>query len=294
MLAELNHPVRVRRFTAAGFFALNRLPSGGGLPCYVSLDRKSRFLLVANYGGGSITVFPVKDDGSLGAPVASVQHEGSSVNPQRQQGPHPHSFFVDHHNTHAPVPDLGLDKVLVYGFDETDGNLVPNVEPYVRVALGSGPRHFDFHPDGRHAYVVNELNSTVTVFSYDGSTGGLTDLQTLPTVPSDFGGVNYPADLHVHPSGKFLYASNRGHDSIAIFRIDQLTHELTHITNEHTGGGNPRNFTIDPTGEFVVVGNQDSNTVVSFRIDQKSGVLKATGRQVSVPSPACHKFAPSV
>ena len=271
---------------------LNRVASGGGLPCHLSLDKTARLLLVANYGGGSIAVFSLNDDGSVGEPTAGIQHEGSGVNPDRQQEPHPHSFFVDPGNNHALAPDLGLDKVMVYGFDAASGRVSPNPAPWVTTAPGAGPRHFDFHPSGRRAYVVNELDSTVTAFAYDGRAGVLTELQTLATIPPGFGGTNHPADLHVHPSGRFLYASNRGHDSIAAYRIDGRTGKLEHAGNEHTRGSSPRNFAIDPTGRYLVVGNQHTDTVVTFRIDQESGALEATGCQTSVPSPGCHVFAP--
>ena len=272
---------------------VKRVPSGGGLPCHLSLDKTLRFLLVANYGGGSVSVFSLDGNGALGEMVANVQHEGSSVNQERQQEPHPHSFFVDPGNAHALVPDLGIDKVMVYDFDAASGEVSPGAAPWVETARGAGPRHFDFLPGGRHAYVANELDSTVTAFGYDGERGALTELQTLSTVPAGFDGMNHPADLHVHPSGRFLYASNRGHDSIAIYRIDQGTGMLEHAGNEHTQGDTPRNFTIDPTGSYIVVGNQRSDTVVTFRIDQDSGELDATGSSVAVPAPACHVFAPA-
>ena len=271
---------------------LNRVPSGGGLPCHLSLDKTLRFLLAANYGGGSVSVFSLNADGSVGEMVGNVQHEGSSVNEERQQEPHPHSFFVDPGNAHALVPDLGLDRVMVYDFDAGSGGISPSAAPWAATAPGAGPRHFDFLPGGRYAYVANELDSTVTAFGYDGGPGALTELQTLSTLPAGFDGTNHPADLHVHPSGKFLYASNRGHDSIAMYRIDRGTGMLEHIGNEHTRGDTPRNFTIDPTGGYLVVGNQRSDTVATFRIDLESGALEATGCSVAVPAPACHVFAP--
>ena len=272
---------------------LNRVPSGGGLPCHLSLDKTLRFLLVANYGGGSVSVFSLNADGSVGERAAGVQHEGSSANQDRQQEPHPHSFFVDPGNAHALVPDLGLDRVMVYDFDAAAGSVSPSPTPWVTTAPGAGPRHFDFLPGGRHAYVANELNSTVTAFGYNGETGVLTELQTLSTLPAGFDGMNHPADLHVHPSGRFLYASNRGHDSIAMYRIDQGSGRLEHIGNEHTQGDTPRNFTIDPTGGYLIAGNQRSDTVVTFSIDQESGELEPTGCLIPLPAPACHLFAPA-
>ncbi len=271
---------------------LNRVESGGGLPCHLSLDGTLRFLLVANYGGGAISVFSLNGDGSVGERSAFVRHEGSSVDPDRQEGPHPHSFFVDPDNTHALVPDLGLDRVAVYDFDAASGAISPSATPWASTAPGAGPRHFDFLPGGRYAYVANELDSTVTAFGYDGETGVLAELQTLSTLPAGFDGTNHPADLHVHPAGRFLYASNRGHDSIAVYRIERETGMLEHVGNEHTQGDTPRNFTVDPTGGYLVVGNQRSDTVVTFRIDLESGELEATGSGVEVPAPACHLFAP--
>jgi 6-phosphogluconolactonase len=245
---------------------------------------------VANYGGGSVACLPIGEDGRLGDATAFIQHKGSSVNPQRQREPHAHSINLDAANRFAFVADLGLDKVLVYRFDPSAGTLEPNDPPAAVIASGSGPRHFAFHPSGRFAYVINELNSTVTAFAYDAERGTLQTLQTVTTLPEGFDGKSFPAEVQVHPSGKFLYGSNRGHDSIACFAIDAATGRLTPIGHEPTQGKNPRNFGIDPTGAYLLAANQDGDNVVAFRIDPATGKLSPTGQSIRVPMPVCVKF----
>ncbi|MSO23221.1 MAG: lactonase family protein, partial [Acidobacteria bacterium] len=251
---------------------LNHQPSRGSGPCHLVVDRAGKNLLLANYGGGSVAVFPVASDGRLGESAAFVQHSGSSANAQRQKEPHAHSINLDAANRFAVAADLGLDKVLVYRFDAAKGTLAPNEPPSTSVKAGSGPRHFTFHPGGRNAYVINELASSVTAFQYDAEKGVLKEIQTLSTLPKDYTGTSYTAEVQVHPSGKFLYGSNRGHDSIVVFAIE-ANGMLRYIENTATGGKTPRNFGISPDGRYLLAANQDSANVVVFRIDPQSGRL---------------------
>jgi 6-phosphogluconolactonase len=271
---------------------LNQQSAEGAGPCHLAVDGSGKNVLVANYRDGTIACLPILGDGKVAKATSKIQHEGSSVNPRRQQGPHAHSINVDPANRFAFVADLGLDKVLIYDFDCKKGTLKPNSPPFAKVDPGGGPRHFAFHPSGRFAYVINELLSTVTAFAYDADKGSLKSLQTISTLPKGFSGDNSTAEVLVHPSGKFLYGSNRGHDSIAMFAIDTKTGKLTHIGNESTQGKRPRNFGIDPTGAFLLAANQDSDTVVVFRVDSKTGVLQPTGQTVSVPTPVCVRMVP--
>jgi 6-phosphogluconolactonase len=248
-------------------------------------------VLVANYGGGSVCVLPILDDGQLDGATALVQHEGSSVNPRRQRGPHAHSVNVSPDDRFAFVADLGLDKVMIYRFDVTAGTLAPADPPWASVSPGAGPRHFAFHPGGKFAYVINELQSTVTAFAYDPERGSLDDLQTVSTLPSDFKDNNSTAEVLVHPSGNFLYGSNRGHNSIAVFAIDARTGWLSPVEKESTRGSTPRNFGIDPTGRYLLAANQASDAIVVFRIDKATGALTATGQEIEVPSPVCVRMA---
>ncbi len=273
---------------------LNDQLSGGGGPCHLVVDKAGKNVLVANYGGGSSGVLPIYPDGKLGEMSGFQQHTGSSVKPDRQKEPHAHSINLDPANKFAFVADLGLDKVLVFRFDGAKGTINENDPPAAKVAPGAGPRHFAFHPTGKYAYVINELDSTVTAFSYDATVGVLKEIQTITSLPKDFTGTNYPADVQVHASGKFVYGSNRGHNSIAVFAVDQATGKLTAVQHQAEGIKNPRNFGIDPSGQWMLVGNQDTDNVCVFRIDQKSGELKVTGIKVDVPSPVCIKFVPSV
>ncbi|HEV2234022.1 MAG TPA: lactonase family protein [Terriglobia bacterium] len=269
---------------------LNEVPSRGADPCFVSLDKSGKYVLVANYTGGSVAVFPVLKDGRLGEATAFDQHHGQSVNRERQLGPHAHMISVTPVNRFALAADLGLDELLVYRFDETRGALETNEPPFVKVHPGDGPRHFAFHPNGKFVYLISEMGGTVATFSYDEAGGVLTQLQRVSTLPKDFQGQNTAAEIAVHPSGKFLYASNRGHDSIAVFAIDPRKGTLTLIEHVSTQGKTPRNFAIDPTGSFLIAANQDSNNIVIFRIDPKTGRLTPTGKTVDLQSPACVTF----
>jgi 6-phosphogluconolactonase len=269
---------------------LNQQSSRGGSPCHLSLDAKGRHVLVANYGGGSVAVLPVQSSGRLDAATTFVQHQGQSVDPGRQKGPHAHWIDLDAANRHAFVADLGLDQVLVYKYDAAKGSLTPHQPPAARVAPAAGPRHAAFHPGGRYFYVINELGSTVTAFSYDPAAGTLSELQTLSTLPAGYTGQSFTAEIAVRPDGKFLYGSNRGHDSIAIFAIDAATGKLTAAGHQPTLGKWPRNFAIDPTGAHLLAANERSDTIAVFRIDKASGGLTAVGQPVSVPRPVSIVF----
>jgi 6-phosphogluconolactonase len=274
---------------SGGLTPLNHQSSGGPGPCHLVVDRKGQSVLVANYSGGSVSAIPILEDGRLGTPSAFVQHEGSSVDPRRQQAPHAHSINIDANNRFAFVADLGIDKVLVYQLNGGQGSLRPRPDLSVSTAPGAGPRHFAFRPGDRNAYVINELHSTVTAFSYDERQGRLKELQTISTLPEDFTGRNSTAEVQVHPAGKFLYGSNRGHNSIAIFRIDK-SGMLTLIGHEPTQGKTPRNFGIEPSGAYLLAANQNSDSVVVFRVNESTGLLKYTGHTISVPNPVCVKF----
>jgi len=271
---------------------LNEVPSGGADPCHIAVDKTGRYVLAANYGGGSLAVFPILKDGRLGEASAFVRHSGASINPQRQEGPHAHSIYPSPDNRFAISADLGLDEVLVYRFDSEKGTLAPNNPRFAKVNPGAGPRHFAFHTSGRFGYVINELQSTVAVFSYEPASGALHMLQTISTLPKDFEGESTAAEVQVHPSGKFLYGSNRGHDSIAVFAINNRKGTLTPIGYALTLGKTPRNFAVDPTGSYLFAANQDSDSIVQFRIDPNTGRLTPTGQVLEVPSPVCVTFVP--
>ena len=272
---------------------LNSQPTGGTIPCHVQVNSAGNALLLANYGSGSVASFPIGADGSLGEAVSFFQHEGSSVNPERQEGPHAHSINLDAANRFAFVPDLGADRVMFYRFDAETGRLAPNDPAFVESEPGAGPRHFDFHPDGRHAYVINELGSTVTAYDYDAEAGVLCPIHTVSTLPEGYEGDTTCADIHVTADGRFVYGSNRGHDSIARFSVDQESGRLTPLGHTPTQGRTPRNFGIDPSGQILLAANQDSDTIVAFRIDQESGDLAPTGEVTQAPMPVCLKFAPA-
>jgi 6-phosphogluconolactonase len=269
---------------------LNQVPTRGAGPCYVSLDKTGAYVLVANYDSGSIASFPVQGDGSLGTASGFVQHSGFGPNKERQSGPHAHWIGTSPDNRFALAVDLGLDQVIVYGFDAGNGVFTPMLSGFAKVKPGSGPRHLAFHPNGKFAYVISEMASTVTVFSYHAKNGSFSSLQTISTLPADYSAPNDAAEIAVYPSGKFLYASNRGHDSIAIFAIDQKKGTLKSLGQVLTGGKTPRHFAIDPTGAYLLAENEASNNVVVFHIDPASGSLTPTGQTIEVPSPVCITF----
>ncbi len=269
---------------------LNQQASMGADPCHVIVDRTGKFAIVANYSGGSVSVFPIQRNGNLGPASDVVQHHGSSVNKERQEGPHAHCVILDRSNRYAFASDLGLDKVMIYRLDARAGKLRPAKEPWVQLEPGAGPRHLTFHANGKYFYVINELNSTLTAFRYDPLNGTLRSMQTVSTLPADYSGANSCADVHLSPSGKFLYGSNRGHDSIVVFAVNENTGQLTYLEHASTGGKTPRNFTIDPTGRFLLAANQQSDSIVTLGIDQQTGRLKPTGYAAEVPAPVCLKF----
>jgi 6-phosphogluconolactonase len=271
---------------------LNQVASGGADPCYITVDKTGRYVLVANYTGGSIAVFPVLADGRLGEASAFIQHTGHGTNPKRQDGPHAHSIDLSPDNRFAIVDDLGLDETLVYKFDSAKGSLTLNDPPFAQAAPGAGPRHFAFHPNGKFGYVLDEMGSTVSAFNYDGTGGVLHPLQTISSLPKGFAGHNDAAEIEVHPSGKFLYASNRGHDSIALFSIDPNKGTLKLIEYVPTKGASPRNFAIDPTGKLIFAENEKSDNIVLFRINPQSGRLTPTGKVLDISQPVCVKFVP--
>ena len=263
---------------------LNQQPSTGASPCYVSLDHTEKNLLVANYMGGNVAVLPVAADGQLGAPTATDQHTGSGPH-KNQTTPHAHCFLPDPANTFAFAADLGTDQVVGYRLTPAQGQLARLPEPAFAARPGAGPRHLVFHPNGRRAYLINELNSTLTTLAYDPAAGHFTELQTVSALPAGYAGPNACADVHVGPDGRFLYASNRGHNSIGVFAIDAAAGTLTPVQDVDTQGQTPRNFALDPSGRLLLVANQNSNSVVTFRVDPSSGRLTPTGQTVSVPTP---------
>jgi 6-phosphogluconolactonase len=270
---------------------LNVQTSGGSAPCHISVDRAGKNALIANYSGGSVAVLPIKSDGSLAPASAFIQHKGTGPDASRQEGPHAHSINLDPSNKYAFAADLGLDKVLVYRFDAAKGTLTPSDPPAAIVAGGSGPRHFAFHPSGRFAYVINEMKSTITGFAYDGA-GKLTELETVSSIPGGPVPGNSTAEVQVSPNGKFLYGSNRGHNSIVIYRIDPNSGRLTYVGNESTRGKVPRNFGIDPTGTFLIAANQESGNVEVFRMDPDTGKLTHTGHSAQLTTPVCVRMMP--
>jgi 6-phosphogluconolactonase len=271
---------------------LNSSSTKGAGPCHLTVDRTGKDVLAANYSGGSVCVLPLTPDGKLGPATTFIQFQGSSVNPERQKEPHAHSVNLDAANRFAFVADLGTDKVMVYRFDPDKGTLTPNEPAAYNGTPGAGPRHFAFHPDGKHAYVINELASTITALEYDAAKGLLKALKSVSTLPEGWKGNSTTAEVQVHPSGKFVYGSNRGQDSIAVFTVDPKTGDLTPAGHASQGIKVPRNFGIDPSGKYLIAANQNGNSLVVFRIDQSTGALTPTGSTVEVPSPVCVKMIP--
>jgi 6-phosphogluconolactonase len=269
---------------------LNQVPTRGAGPCHVSLDKNGAYVLVANYDGGSIASFPVHEDGSLGTASGFVQHGGSGPNKERQESPHAHWIGTSPDNRFVLAVDLALDQVIVYGFDSSKGIFTPMLSGFAKVKPGAGPRHLAFHPNGKFAYVLSEMDSSVTVFSYQAKNGTFSTLETISALPKDYAGPKEAAEIAVHPSGKFLYTSNRGHDSIAIFLIDPAKGTLKSLGQVLTGGKTPRHFAIDPTGMYLLAENQESNNIVVFHIDPATGNLTPTGQTIEVPSPVCITF----
>lgn len=269
---------------------LNDQPSFGSESCHISIDSKGRLVFVSNYSTGNLTLFPINQNGSLDVISDAVEHFGSSINQQRQKKPHVHQSILSNDDAFLFVSDLGIDKVKVYSIDYKEKKLTAQSNSDGIVNQGSGPRHFAMHGNSKFAYVINELSSTVTFFNYDEISGKLTPIQTISTVPQDYDGTNYCADIHIHPSGKFLYGSNRGHNSLAIFEIDQDSGKLSIVGYQSTYGEWPRNFLIDPKGEYIFVANQNSSNIVLYTVDSNTGHLKKIGSDVNVPKPVCLKI----
>jgi 6-phosphogluconolactonase len=269
---------------------INQKPSGGGDPSYISLDTTGHYVFVANYDGGNIAAWALAPDGGLGERTAFVQHTGSGTNPQRQSHAFAHSIRVDPTNRFVLVADLGLDKLFVYKFDARNGSLAPNDPPFAKSAPGSGARHVVFHPNGRWVYLITEMGSTIMLFDWDTRSGALSEVQTVSTLPKDFHGESACAEIQVHPSGRFVYASNRGRDSIAVFSVDENSGRLTPIQDVPSGGKTPRNFDMDPTAHWLLATNHGSNNAMVFRIDQQTGMLTPAGQPVEAPYPFCPRF----
>lgn len=270
---------------------LNRQSALGTAACSLDVDATGKTVLVANYSSGSVASLPVKADGSLGEAASFVQHVGSSVNKDRQKEPHAHCIVVSPDNRFVFAADLGLDQVLSYRLDATTSKLTPNDPPFVKSPPGAGPRHLTFSPNGKRVYVINELSNSVTVFDYDAKAGSLTETQTISTVPADFKGTSYCADLKITPNGRFLYGTNRGHDSLAAYRIGD-DGKLTLIGIEPSLGKGPQNLAIMPGGELLLCANMPGNNVVVFRIDPQNGGLKSVGEPVAITSPSCIMVLP--
>ena len=272
---------------------INQQPSGGKGPCFVAVDKAGKNILVANYGSGAIACLPIDADGKLKEPSSVIQHEGKSVNPKRQEGPHAHSINLDAANRFVFAADLGLDKVMIYKFDGEKGTLTPNDPAFAEVTPGGGPRHLAWHPSGKFAYVNDEMGDAVNAFAYDAAKGSLTSLQVVSSIPKDYAGAddNTTSEVVVHPSGKFLYVSNRGHDSIANYAIGN-DGKLTPRGFTPTQGQVPRNFAIAPGGEFLLAANQKTDSIVVFKIDQSTGDLTPTGSKIETPVPICIRFLP--
>jgi 6-phosphogluconolactonase len=269
---------------------LNQQPSMGVSPCYVTVDATGSIAYLANYSSGTAAAYPIQQDGSLAPASAYVQHEGSGPNVRRQEGPHAHSINLDPTNTYLYVADLGIDKLMIYEVDADGGTLQPNEIPFIDIEPGSGPRHLTFHPTLPYMYLTNEMGNTIMVYAFDASTGNLELRQTVPSLPEGWEGRNTTADIHIEPTGRFLYDSNRGHNSLVSFEIDAETGLLTLIGHTPTRGKTPRNFVIHPEGRFLLVANQDTNNVVVFGLDPETGALTPTGYEISSYRPVCLKF----
>jgi 6-phosphogluconolactonase len=271
---------------------LNKKDSGGSGPCHISLDQTGRFALVANYNSGSVAVFSIQPDGSLGDQTGSDQHTGKGVDPDRQEGPHAHCVITDPTDKFVLCTDLGVDKIYVYRFDAVTGKITLNTPAFGRVKAGLGPRHIMFSPNGKVLYCITEMGGTITAFNWDGATGSLTEFQNISTLPADFKAFNKDAELAFSPDGKFLYASARGHDAIAVFAIDPDTGSLSLVQDVPAGGTYPRFFGFDPTGKWIIAGHQNSNTAVVFQVDNQTGKLTQHGDPIAAPAPICIRFLP--
>lgn len=270
---------------------LNRQTTGGTASCYLDVDKTGKTALVANYLTGSVASYPLAADGTLGAQASFFQHKGSSVNPQRQKGPNAHCIVVSPDNKYAFAADLGIDQVLCYKLDAAAGKLTPNDPPFAKSPPGAGPRHLTFSPNAKHVYVVNELLNSVTVFDYAAATGALTEKQTISTLPADFKGTSYCADVKVTPDGRFLYATNRGHDSIAAYKVGD-DGKLSLVAVEPSLGKGPQNLLATPDGRWLLCANMPGGNVVVFRIDGQTGRLTPHGDPLRQTSPSSMVWVP--
>lgn len=270
--------------------SLSTQSTHGGWPCHLEISPNGRRVYVANYGGGNLAVLPLRKTGKLGQ-ASMIQHEGKSVNPNRQESPHAHAVYTDPSGKYVLAADLGIDQVLVYQWDKEKKTLVANDPAHVKITPGSGPRHLAFNKNGKRVYVLNEILSTIELHQFSAD-GKLTKVQSVSTLPADFSGNSSTAEIHMHASGKWLYSSNRGHNSIAIFKVNAKSGELTLIDNQSTEGETPRQFMIDPTGQYLLAANQGTSNIAVLKIDQKTGKLSSTGQQINVPMPVCVLFAP--
>jgi 6-phosphogluconolactonase len=269
---------------------LNKVESRGEMPTHLAVDGSGRMLLAVNYGSGSVAAFAIAKDGRLSEVTTFDQHQGSSVVKDRQDGPHAHAVVFSPDNRFALVADLGLDEIFSYRLDPSKAAFTSNTPSFTKVSPGSGPRHLVFHPNGKLLYANNEINSTVTAFAYDAAAGSLREVQTVSTLPAGFRGNNSTAEIQTDAAGRFLYVSNRGHDSIAVFAIDPAKGTLTPVEHVSTRGKTPRNFSLDPSGGYLFAANENSGTVVLFRVDANTGRLTPTGEVLEVPSPSCVIF----
>jgi 6-phosphogluconolactonase len=270
---------------------LNRQSAGGTAACYLDVDKTGKAVLVASYSSGSVAALPVKAGGLLGEPASVIQHRGSSVNPQRQKEPHAHCVVVSPDNRYAFAADLGTDQVLCYKLDPAQAKVTPNDPPFARAPAGAGPRHLTFHPNGKLVYVINELLNSVTVFDYNADSGALSEKQTISTLPDGFKGTSYCADVKVTPDGRYLYGTNRGHDSIAAYRIGE-DGRLALLAIQPSLGKGPQNLAITPDGRWLLCANMPGNNLAVFRIDPKTGGLKSAGEPVEQPGPSCIMLLP--
>src|SRR5688572_24996832 len=266
---------------------INKQESGGKHPCYVSVDKTGKWVFAGNYSSGSLAVLPIKPNGGLDSAKQVIHHEGSSVVADRQESPHVHSTFISNNNKMLYVPDLGIDKVMIYKFESKTGKLKESVPPFVITEAGAGPRHIDIHPNGKFAYLMEELTGAVSVYRIT-KEGYLDLIQNISGLPRDFTGIVGSADIHVSPDGKFLYCSNRGEsNTIGIFAVDQKTGQLEWIDHQSTSGKTPRNFNFDPSGNFLLVANQNSDEIVIFKRDKQTGLLNDTGKRIKISKPVC-------
>ena len=282
---EVDDEPQVHAFAIAGsqLHPLNSQPAHGGLPCHIVVDSTGQCVLSANYETGSVATYPIGQDGALGEAATVIQHQGAGSSHGRQLGPHAHAVVLNAHNDRLFVPDLGLDRVVIYQFDAHTGSLTPGDPAFVKLHTGAGPRHFVFDPQEQYAFALGEMDATVTVLAH--RDGMLNPLQTVSTLPADTTARPSCAEIAITADGRFLYASNRGHNSIARFSFADGA--LTALGHTDTQGKTPRDFAIDPTGAFLMVGNQDTDTVVTFRIDKDTGDLQPTGHVANVPNPVC-------